>query len=68
MTNGDLLRSMTDEQLADFITNLLSKQRATIIEQLSAKGILADVCIIETPTMAKAAHLHWLRQPVGETE
>lgn len=67
MTNGDFIRSMTDEQLADFITKLLSRQRTTIIEQLSAMGI-ADICIIETPTMAKAAHLHWLRQPAEEKE
>lgn len=68
MTNGDLIRSMPDEALAYFITKLMAKEREAVIEQLSAKGILEDIHIIEIPTMAEAAHLHWLRQPAEEKE
>ena len=65
-TNGDTIRAMTDEELADFITKLMAKQRATIIENLRAKGLIVDVGIVEMPEMAKLAHLIWLRETAEE--
>ena len=62
-TNGDMVRSASDEQLADLFTMLLSKQRASIIAQLHAKGLIPEVSIVEVPVMARAAHLAWLREP-----
>lgn len=65
-TNGDTIRAMTDEELADFIAKLMAKQRATIIENLRAKGLIVDVGIVEMPEMAKLAHLKWLRETAEE--
>ena len=67
VTWGDKFRAANDEELADMITTLMSKHRAAIIEQLHAKGVIADICIVEMPAMAKIAHLKWLREPVEET-
>ena len=65
-TRADRIRSMSDEALADLFVKLMSKQRAAIIEQLHAKGVIADLCIVEMPAMAKMAHLKWLREPAEE--
>lgn len=65
-TNGDMIRAMTDEELADFIVRIMAKQRATIIDTLHAKGLIVDVGIVEVPEMAKLAHLKWLRETAEE--
>lgn len=64
ITNADRIRAMSDEELADMIVMLMSKQRAMILESPHKRGVISDVTIVESPVMAKAAHLKWLRSPV----
>ena len=63
MTNADKIRAMSDEQLAALITAIMSRQRATIMQQLQAAGVADNISVVEMPTMTMAAHLAWLREP-----
>lgn len=65
-TRADRIRAMSDEELADLITMLTTKIRNMTIEQLRAKGVIDNVCIMEMPAMAKIAHLKWLREPAED--
>ena len=65
-TRADRIRAMSDEELADLITALTTKIRNMTIEQLRAKGVIDNVCVMEMPAMAKIAHLKWLREPAEE--
>ncbi len=60
-TNADRIRAMTDEELADLIVGIMSRQRAMILQRFS--GELPNISVVEMPPMAKAAHLQWLQQP-----
>ena len=61
ITNADRIRAMSDEELADLIVGIMSRQRAMMLQRLS--GELPNVSVVEMPMMAKAAHLKWLQQP-----
>lgn len=65
-TNADKFRAMTDEELADLFVKIASNQRKAILEALHEKGIIAEVCVVEMPALAKVAHLQWLREPAKE--
>lgn len=65
-TYGDYIRTLSDEQLAELFTALLSSQRHRIIEQLQAMGIPLSVGIVEMPELSKAGHLEWLKMQMEE--
>jgi len=64
MTHGDKLRSMTDEEYADFFATLASAIRNETIRALQEKGLLEDVRTVEVPSLAKIGHLAWIREPL----
>lgn len=61
MTNGDKIRSMSDEELATLISGIMASQRAEMIARLRMQGVIVEA--IEAPLLSAAAHLKWLREP-----
>lgn len=59
MTNGDRIRSMSDEELADLLTNLISVQDHNTLQKLWSAGIAASLC--EMPVVSRTKHLEWLK-------
>ena len=68
MTNADKIRSMSDEELADFLTGLLLHHRAEVIKKLQDRGIATNISVIEMPMLAKADMLRLMKAPVGEEQ
>lgn len=64
MTVADWIRSMTDEELAVFITALLSARDHAMSEKLDALGIPNS--LIEIPEVSYLRHLKYLQQPMEE--
>lgn len=64
MTVADWIRSMTDEELAAFITGLLSERDHVMSEKLDAQGIPNS--LIEIPEVSYLRHLEYLQQPMEE--
>lgn len=62
MTNGDMIRAMSDERLADLLTELLRVNRDIVLEKLREKGVAMNVEVVEMPLLNRAAHLQWLRE------
>lgn len=66
MTNGDRIRSMTDEELARFINALVSRGRNQTMSKMVQSGAVPNMNIVEVPMLAIAEHLRWLRKPIEE--
>lgn len=64
MTVADWIRSMTDEELAAFITALISERDHVMSEKLAAQGVPNS--LIEIPAISLARHLEYLQQPMEE--
>lgn len=67
MTNADKIRAMSDEELADAITQLMRNHRRSMIKELQNAGLIGqDVNMIDVPALVKLAHLKWLQEPAVE--
>ena len=55
LTNADLIRSMSDEELAEFIKNI--KARAVLCKAVKNNNAFEELCSAE-----------WLQQPVQEDD
>lgn len=67
MTNGDHIRSMTDEELANFIAALLSNKRKELLIEMQRMGAARNIeIIIEVPYLSKMGYLKWLKEPAKE--
>lgn len=64
MTVADWIRSMTDEELAAFITGLISERDHVMSEKLAEQGVPNS--LIEIPAISMARHLEYLRRPYEE--
>jgi hypothetical protein len=64
MTVADWIRSSTDEELAAFITKLLSARDHAMSEKLDKLGIPNS--LIEIPEVSFLMHLEYLQQPMEE--
>lgn len=72
-TNADLIRSMSDEQIAEAFYNLVDNLQTGTMDDLSClfcdgkNGCIdADGNITCSPDMEKACVLRWLRSPAKE--
>lgn len=59
MTVADWIRGMTDEELAAFITELLSERDHVMSEKLAEQGVPNS--LIEIPAISMACHLEFLQ-------
>ena len=64
MTIADWIRGMTDEELAAFITGLISERDHVMSEKLAEQGVPNS--LIEIPAISQARHLEYLRRPYEE--
>ena len=64
MTVADWIRGMTDEELAAFITGLISERDHVMSEKLAEQGIPNS--LIEIPAVSMARHLEYLQSPMEE--
>lgn len=62
MTVADWIRGMTDEELAAFLTSLISERDHVMSEKLAEQGIPNS--LIEIPAISLARHLEYLRGPM----
>ena len=62
MTVADWIRGMTDEELAAFLTALISERDHVMSEKLAAQGIPNS--LIEIPAVSMARHLEYLQSPL----
>ena len=62
-TWGDLIRSMSDEQLAELLQAIIHERDLLIIEKLQKQGVEAS--LIERPALDFQKHLEWLRKHVN---
>jgi hypothetical protein len=62
MTVADWIRSMTDEELAAFLTSLISERDHVMSEKLAEQGIPNS--LIEIPAISLARHLEYLQGPM----
>ena len=66
MTHGDVIRSMTDDDLAEFMTVVAKKSAEMLCETIKEKWLLdinLSECNFESLT---ETHLEWLKQEVRE--
>ena len=61
MTVADWIRGMTDEELAAFLTGLISERDHVMSEKLAEHGVPNS--LIEIPIVSMARHLEYLRRP-----
>jgi hypothetical protein len=59
MTVADWIRSMTDEELAAFITGLISERDHVMSEKLAEQGVQNS--LIEIPELSVLNHLKYLQ-------
>lgn len=64
MTVADWIRSMTDEELAAFLTALISERDHVMSKKLDKQGIPNS--LIEIPEVSYLRHLEYLRQPMED--
>lgn len=64
MTVADWIRSTTDEELAAFITRLLSERDHVMSKKLDELGVPNS--LIEIPAVSLALHLEFLQQPMED--
>lgn len=72
-TNGERIRSMSDEKLAEALYNIVEKLQTEAVYDLSRLYCDGKNCCIDAdgniacyPNMEKACILRWLRQPAKE--
>ena len=58
MTNGDLIWSLNDIELADWLTDVLHARDTELAEQLAARGVQID--LVEVPLFSLKSHYEWL--------
>lgn len=63
-TNADLIRSMTDEELAVFVRFVISAEDCPIPGGTCEKCFFNEICFNGAKWYDKATE--WLKQPVGE--
>ena len=59
-TNADRIRAMTDEELAEMITSMLSERDKIMLKKLYDFGIYAT--LVEDLSESFEYHLNWLKQ------
>lgn len=64
MTVADWIRSMTDLELAEFITGIISERDHVMSEKLAENGV--SNTLIEIPAISVASHLEFLQRPINE--
>ena len=64
MTIADWIRNMTDEELAAFITGLISERDRVMSEKLAEQGVPNS--LIEIPAVSLARHLEYLQRLVED--
>lgn len=64
MTVADWIRGMTDIELAEFITGIISERDHIMSEKLAEHGVPNS--LIEIPAISVARHLEYLRRPFEE--
>lgn len=64
-TNGDKIRSMTDEELADLLTGVAKKSAEMLCKSLKTVEVDLSKCDFEILTKS---HLSWLKATVEEGE
>ena len=64
MTVADVIRSMTDIQLAQLLMTIISERDKVMSEKLEAQGIHNS--LIEMPGLSLAHHLQFLKRPAEE--
>ena len=64
MTVADWIRGMTDLELAEFITGLISERDLVISKKLAENGVSNS--LVEIPAISLARHLEYLQRPVEE--
>lgn len=61
MTVADWIRGMTDEELAAFLTGIISEKDHVMSEKLAEQGVPNS--LIEIPAISMACHLKYLQRP-----
>ena len=64
MTIADWIRGMTDEELAAFLTAIISERDRVMSEKLFEQGIPNS--LVEIPFVSLARHLEYLQRPFKE--
>lgn len=64
MTVADMIRNMTDLELAQFLEAIISERDKVMSEKLAAQGVPHS--LIEMPTLSVMHHLKFLQRPVDE--
>ena len=61
VTIADWIRNMTDEELAAFLTAIISERDHVMFEKLAEPGVPNS--LIEIPAISIARHLEYLQRP-----
>lgn len=64
MTIADWIRGMTDDELAAFITAIISERDHVMSEKLAEHGVPNS--LVEIPAVSFARHLEYLQRPFEE--
>ena len=64
MTIADRIRGMTDEELAAFLTGIISERDHMMSKKLDECGV--PNILIEVPAISMARHLEYLQRPYDE--
>lgn len=64
MTVADMIRNMTDLELAQFLEAIISERDKVMSEKLTAQGVPHS--LIEMPALSIMHHLKFLQSPAGD--
>ena len=64
MTVADWIRGLTDIELAEFITGIISERDHVMSEKLAEQGVPNS--LIEIPAISVARHLEFLQRPAED--
>ena len=64
MTVADVIRSMTDLELADFLSMIISERDSVMSEKLAEQGVPHS--LIEMPTLSVLHQLKFLQRPAED--
>lgn len=64
MTVADMIRNMTDMELAHFLETIISERDKVMSEKLAAQGVPHS--LIEMPALSVMHHLQFLRRPAED--
>lgn len=64
MTVADMIRSMTDLELAQFLEAIISERDKVMSEKLTAQGVPHS--LIEIPALSVMHHLKFLQRPAED--